>query len=535
MATIAVLGTLDTKGSEHQYVADFITELGHTPLLIDVGTGKPPKITPHITREQVANMAGINPALSFSSQDEAVTTMSSAASCVLKRLLEEEKIDGVISIGGEHGTAIATAAMRSLPIGMPKIMVSSLSLGCTSQYVGHRDIIMFPSVADVSGLNRLLRPILAQATGAICGITEFSASNDLGQKPIIVVSTSPHCVTGIERAISVIEKAGYEILRIAADGNGGHGLESIIDSNLAAGILDFSLREFGDDILDGLQSVGPKRLSSAARTGIPAVIVPGELDTFTVPESWTQDPNTPKRTVYREQNKPTLIRTNSDESARLGKALAEKLNQSIGPVSMILPLRGMSNLSTPGQPLHDPESDHAFFHAFRANANKRIHVREMKASINDTPFAEACARTLLGSIRDIARDHENLKKVEFFACEQEPFLREITRMLTTEVFIPGDFIIKQGDTGDCMYFLVQGTAEVIVNDLRVAKLGPGAPFGEMALVSGERRNASIRAAEYCEVHRLPKEDFNLLRTKHPAFDARVRAIVKQRIMSNLHT
>ncbi|MEI6712655.1 MAG: Tm-1-like ATP-binding domain-containing protein [Verrucomicrobiota bacterium] len=535
MATIAVLGTLDTKGTEHKFVADYIEHLGHKALLIDVGSGKPPKVEPHISRQQVAEIAGIPAGTVYPDQDAAVAAMSEASGKVLLKLLADRKIHGVISIGGERGTAIATAGMRALPMGIPKIMISSLSLGCTSQYVGYRDIIMFPSVADVSGLNRLLRPILSQATGAICGIAEFSANTNPGDKPLVVISTSPQCTAGVDRAAAVIEGAGYEVLRIPSDGAGGHSLESIVDSKLAAGILDMSLRECADETLGGQLSAGPDRLLAAALTGVPAVVVPGCVDMVTVAEDPKALAGLRERTFQKFTDKMRYMRTSPEECVKTGKAIAEKLNLSKGPITVLLPVRGVSSLSSPGKPFHDPEADLALFKSLKSNLRKGITVREMKASINDTPFAEACARALLGNIKASARNKENLRKVEFFEHEPDEFLTEITRMLETEVALPNDYIIKQDDIGDCMYFLAEGAAEVLINGKRIAKLGTGAPFGEMALVSGERRNASIRALEYCEVHRLPKEDFNLLRAKHPAFDERVRGIVKQRIMSNLHT
>jgi uncharacterized protein (UPF0261 family) len=535
MATIAVLGTLDTKGAEHQFVADHIKRRGHHPLLIDVGWGATPQVTPTISRQSVLEIAGLDPAAVYPDRDSAVAAMSHAAGQILLKLLGERKIQGVISIGGIQGTAIATGGMRALPVGIPKVMVSSLSDESASQFVGYRDIVMFPSVANVSGLNRLLRPILAQAAGAVCGMVEFSANINPGDKPLVVASVLSHCSTGVERAVAMIEGAGYEVLQIQADGIGGHSLESIVDSSLAAGVLDMTLREWTDEIVGGEFSAGPHRLEAAALTGIPAVIVPGCVDIATIQENPERLATLRERTFHKFKDKMRLMRTSSEECARIGKQIAEKLNLSTSPVTVLLPIRGLSALSAPGKPFHDPEADQALFKAIKSNLRKGIQVRELKATINDNPFAEACARALLGNIKGKARDHENLKKVEFFERESEGFLRELARRLETEVFLPGDYIIRQEEIGECMYFLANGTAEVLIGGNRIAKLGSGAPFGEMALVSGERRNASVRALDYCDVHRLGKEDFDLLRSIHPEFDFRVKMVVKQRIMSNLHT
>lgn len=535
MATIAVLGTLDTKGAEHQFVADKIRNLGHHAILIDVGSGAQPQVIPDLTRRAVLEIAGLDPSQTFQDRDAAVAAMASAAGKMLLHLLEEHKIQGVISIGGIQGTTIATAAMRSLPIGIPKVMISSLSDETTSQFVAHRDIVMFPSVANVSGLNRILRPILSQAAGAICGMVEFVVNIDPGDKPLVVVSALNHCSTGVARAVSMIEGAGYEVLQIQADGEGGHSLEALVDSHLVAGVLDMTLREWTDELLGGEFSAGPHRLEAAALCGIPAVVVPGCVDIVTLLEDPKRLAPLRERTFHKFNGKMRFMRSSPEECARIGKRIAEKLNLSTGPITVLLPIRGVSDLSSPGKPFHEPEADRTLFKALKENLRKDIQVRELKATINDTPFAEACARTLLGNIKSKARNHENLQKVEFFEREPEAFLLELARRLITEVFLPGDFIIRQEDIGDCMYFLANGTAEVLIGGNRIAKLGSGAPFGEMALVSGERRNASVRALDYCDVHRLGKEDFDLLRSLHSDFDLRVKAIVRQRLMSNLHT
>lgn len=535
MAHIAVLGTLDTKGDEHQFIAENIRRLGHHPILIDVGSGTEPKISPQISRREVALIAGLDAHAKYPDQETAVAAMSNAAGKVLNKLLQEKRIQGVISVGGQHGTEIATAGMRALPIGIPKVMVSSIPQGTAKNYVGHRDVIIFPSIADVNGVNQMLRPILAQASGAICGMAEFAANLTRDEKPLVVVSVAPQCAAGIDRAVAIIEGAGYEVLRIPSDGVGGHSLQSLVDSNLASGVLDMSLREFSEHITGGPFSAGAGRLDAAALTGVPAVIVPGCVDMTTIPEESKGLPQYRERTFQKLNDKFRLMRTTPQECALIGKAIAEKLNASSAPTTVMLPLRGVSALSSPGKPFHDPEADFALFRSLRQSLRKGLQVREMRSTINDMPFAEACARALLGNIRAYARNHENLKKVEFFENESEAFLREITPLLETEVYLPGDYIIKQDEVADSMFFIAEGSAEVLISNKKIAKLGNGAPFGEMALVSGERRNASIRALEYCEVHKLSKEHFAKMRSKNPAFDERVRTVVKQRAMFNLHS
>ena len=400
MATIAVLGTLDTKGEEHAFVAEVIRARGHTPLLIDVGTLEAPTIRPDISREEVARAAGLDFAALQSRRDrgESVAAMSQAAPAILARLLTENRIDGVISLGGGGGTAIATAGMRALPVGFPKLMVSTLASGNTAQYVGVKDIVMMPSIVDVAGLNRISRQILTRAAGAICGMVEALVPAAATDKPVIVASQFGNTTDCVTRARQLLEQAGYEVLVFHATGTGGRTMESLIEAGLVTGVLDITTTEWADELVGGILGAGPTRCEAAAKHGVPAIVTPGCLDmvNFGSPESVPA--KFAGRSFYQHNPQITLMRTTPDECQRLGEILAEKVNGSKASVTVLIPLRGISVISAVGQPFHDPAADAALFASLKANLRKDIPVRELGCTINDPAFAEACVEELLKNI-----------------------------------------------------------------------------------------------------------------------------------------
>ncbi len=399
MPTIVILGTMDTKGDEHAFVADLIRQRGHAALVIDVGTMGEPRLKPDITRAEVAAAAGVDFAVLAARQDrgESVAAMSRGAPVVLAKLAEERRIDGVISLGGGGGTAIATAAMRALPIGFPKLMVSTLASGNTAPYVGVKDIVMFPSVVDVAGLNRVSRQLLARAAGAICGMveTQTPAATD---KPIIVASQFGNTTPCVEHAKKILEAAGYEVVVFAATGTGGRTMESLIETGLVAGVLDLTTTEWADELVGGVLTAGTTRLETAARCGVPAVVSTGCLDMVNFGPPETVPAKFSGRKFYQHNPQVTLMRTTPGECARLGRILAEKLNLSTGPVTVLLPLRGGSVISAPGGPFHDPAADMALYNSLKASLRPDIPARELDCAINDPAFAAACAQALLGSV-----------------------------------------------------------------------------------------------------------------------------------------
>ena len=401
MATIAVLGTLDSKGLEHAYVADCIRGHGHEALLIDVGTGGPPQVEPDVTRDQVAEAGGIGLEALMGREDrgECVTAMSEAAPILLSQLQSEVRIDGVISLGGGGGTAIAAAAMRALPIGFPKLMVSTLASGNTAHYVGTKDIVMCPSIVDVAGLNRISKMIFARAAGAICGMVGAPAEKDLAEKPVIVASMFGNTTDCVNEAKRILEEAGYEVLVFHATGAGGRAMESLIESGLVDGVLDITTTEWADESVGGVLSAGPTRLEAAGKAGVPTIVVPGCVDMVNFGERDSVPPEFGARSFYIHNPQVTLMRTSVEESRKIGEIIAGKLSAYEGPVSVLLPTKGVSVIGLEGQPFYDPEADRALFEAIRAGLSGRVSVIELDASVNDQAFAKACAEALLENIQ----------------------------------------------------------------------------------------------------------------------------------------
>lgn len=390
---------MDTKGEEHAFVANLIKQRGHQVLVIDTGTLDAPKLKPDITRFEVAAAAGadLNALVAKKDRGEAVAAMSRGAPVVLARLVADKRIDGVISLGGGGGTAISTAAMRALPIGFPKVMVSTLASGNTAPYVGVKDIVMFPSVVDVAGINRISRQILTRAAGAICGMVE-SVPSPGEDKPIIVASMFGNTTDCVQAAKKILEAAGYEVLVFHATGTGGRAMESLIESGMVAGVLDITTTEWADELVGGILGAGPTRCEAAARHGVPAIVTPGCLDMVNFGGPETVPSKFADRTFYQHNPQVTLMRTSPEECAELGRILAEKINLSIAPVTVLLPLKAISVISAPGQKFHDPIADRILFTALKAFLRKDIEVVELDCAINAPEFARACAEKLLANL-----------------------------------------------------------------------------------------------------------------------------------------
>lgn len=404
MPTIALLGTLDTKGTEFSFVADAVRRRGHVPLLIDVGTLEPPQVKPDITRDEVAAAGNINLAELTKQKDRgiSVAAMTEAAPKLVARLASERRIDGIISLGGGGGTAIGTAAMRALPVGFPKLMVSTLASGNTAPYVGCSDIVMFPSIVDVAALNRVSRMIFTRAAGAICAMVESAAeestATDQG-RPVIVASMFGNTTACVTEARRVLEEAGYEVLVLHATGAGGRTMESLIESRLAAGVLDITTTEWADELVGGILTAGPTRLDAAGKANVPAIVVPGCLDMVNFGQPQTVPDKFKGRRFYQHNPQVTLMRTSPAECAELGRILAEKVNRYSAPVTVLLPLKGVSALAGEEGPFHDPAADAALFDSIRRNLCPAVELIEMDCEINAPPFARACAAALLTNMR----------------------------------------------------------------------------------------------------------------------------------------
>jgi uncharacterized protein (UPF0261 family) len=397
--TIALIGALDTKGPEYHFVRQCIEARGHKTLIIDVGVLGESAIKADISRAEVARAAGedITALQTRKDRGESVAAMSRGAAVLLPRLHAEGRFGGVIALGGTGGTSVACTAMRALPLGVPKVMVSTVAGGDVSGYVGVQDIVMIPSIVDVSGVNKISRQVFARAAGAICGMVEAQvpAGTD---RPLITASMFGNTTPAVEAAKAILERAGYEVLVFHCTGTGGRTMESLIDAGLIAASLDITTTEWADQLVGGVLAAGPTRLEAAARAGIPAVVAPGCLDmvNFWAPE--TVPARFQGRNFYPHNPNVTLMRTNIEESRRLGEILAEKLSASRGPVTVVLPLRGVSMIDSPDGPFWWPEADQALYAALKANLREGIPVVELDCNINDPLFAQTCARCLLDDL-----------------------------------------------------------------------------------------------------------------------------------------
>jgi len=394
--TILLIGTLDTKGTEYSYVKDLIAERGHQTLVLDAGVVGEPAFSPDISAETVAKAGGSSLAKLRKNADRgaAVEVMAKGAAKLAQEYLAAGKFDGVLGLGGSGGTAVATTAMRELPVGLPKIMVSTVASGDVQPYVGIKDITMMYSVVDIAGLNRISRRILANAAGAICGMVEqeMPAAEDKQLISATMFGVTTPCVDAIRERL---EKAGYEMLVFHATGSGGQAMESLISDGFITGVADVTTTEWCDELVGGVLSAGPHRLEAAGRKGVPQVVSCGALDMVNF---WAYDTVPPKfkdRILYKHNPNITLMRTNPEECAELGRIIAGKLNQAKGPTTLFLPLKGVSAIDKEGQPFYLPEADAALFKALRENIQPPVELVELDMNINDPAFSAAMAERLL--------------------------------------------------------------------------------------------------------------------------------------------
>jgi len=395
--TVVLVGSLDTKGEEFAFVKDRIEKQGLNTLVVDFGVLGEPAFEPDIERDQVAKAGGGDLALLRQGEhkDEAMQTMAIGVAAIVRRLYDEGKLDGVLGMGGSGNTSIATAGMRVLPVGVPKVMVSTLGGGDVSAYTGTKDIIFIPSIVDVAGINRISRAIYANAAGAIAGMVKMESPATSEEKPLITASMFGNTTECVDRARGMLEDKGYEVLVFHATGTGGKTMESLITDGYIVGSLDITTTELADEVCGGVFSAGPERCLAASRAGIPAVIVPGCVDMAnfwgidTVPEKYKG------RNLYQWNPQVTLLRTDVEENTRMGEMIAAAANAATAPVAIVLPLKGVSMLDSEGGEFWDPEADQACYDAIKKNLKPGISVIEMDNNINDPEFSDKCAELLL--------------------------------------------------------------------------------------------------------------------------------------------
>ena len=400
MKTIAVAGTFDTKGKEFLYVKELIEELGLKTYMINTGVFDS-EIEVDVSNKEIAKEAGYDIEDIVSRRDRAMATeaLSKGMEMLIPRLYAEGKFDGIISFGGSGGTSLVTPAMRALPIGVPKMMVSTMASGNVSQYVGTSDIIMMPSIVDVAGLNKISKTIFKNAVLAIAGMVGMAdkiKKVEEDEKPLIAATMFGVTTPCVDFAKEYLEERGYEVLVFHATGTGGKTMESLIDAGFFKGVLDITTTEWCDEIVGGVLGAGSNRLEAAGRNHVPQVVSVGALDMVnfgpidTVPEKFKN------RNLYKHNPTVTLMRTTVEENIKFGQKIAEKLNASFGKTVLILPLKGVSMIDAPGQPFYGSKEDEALFDTLKNNIDTdKVNIVEMDNNINEKAFAQRAAEELI--------------------------------------------------------------------------------------------------------------------------------------------
>ena len=393
MATVVLLGTLDTKGNEYEFLRGQLRAHGVDVLLVDAGSGGAPLVEPDVHAAELAAAAGAELA-ALTDRGEAVETMGRGAEAVVRRLHGEGRLQGILALGGSSGTSIATRAMRALPVGVPKMMVSTMASGDTRPYVGAVDIAMMYSVVDIAGINAISERILANAAAAIAAMAQVEVPERAGAKPLIGATMFGVTTPAVTAARERLEELGYEVLVFHATGTGGQSMEALATGGYLAGVLDLTTTELADDLVGGVLSAGPDRLEAAGALGLPQVVSLGALDMVnfgpreTVPERFAG------RNLYVHNPTITLMRTTPEECLELGRRIGRKLSAATGPTALYVPLRGVSAIAVEGQVFHDSEADAALLEGLHETLGPTVEVHELDLDVNDPEFARAMADRL---------------------------------------------------------------------------------------------------------------------------------------------
>jgi len=403
MKKICLIGAFDTKGPEYAFVRERIVARGHEVLAVNTGVMGSTDIFPvDVEADKVAEAGGGNLGQLREKKDrgDAMKIMCAGAPAIVKSLHEEGGIDGIIGMGGTGGTTVVTSAMRVLPVGMPKVCVSTAASGDVAAYVGTKDITMIPSIVDVAGINRVSRIVFSRAAGAICGMVEADIPESRDDKPVITASMFGNTTDCVNACMDKLSAKGYEVLVFHATGAGGKTMESLVKEGLVDAVLDITTTEWADTVCGGVFDAGPERLDAPGQMGIPHLIVPGCVDMAnfggmeTVPDKYKNA----KRTFYEWNPSVTLMRTNKEENEKMGKVFAEKANAARAPVAFLIPLKGVSILDGDGEQFCDRETDKAMFDAIKASLKEGIPVVEMDNNINDPEFSAKAVDMMLDLI-----------------------------------------------------------------------------------------------------------------------------------------
>lgn len=396
--TILLVGAFDVKGAEYDFVRKLIEAQNCNTLTMNFGVlGDTDLFTTDIDNADVAKAGGgsIEQLQKDKDRGEAMKIMSKGVAVCAKKLYEDGKFNGVLGMGGTGGTSVITSAMRALPIGVPKVMVSTIAGGDTSDAVGVKDITMIPSIVDVSGVNQISEKVYKEAAGAVCGMVKMDYSSSIDPKPIITASMFGNTTTCVDLCREALTAKGYEVLVFHCTGTGGKTMEGLVDEGYVYAVLDITTTEWADEICGGVFSAGSTRLDAPGKAGIPHLIVPGCVDMAnfgardSIPEKYND------RLFYEWNPLVTLMRTNVEENARMGKIFAEKANASKGRVAFLLPLKGVSMLDGEGELFWWPEANQAMFNAIKENVNPGISVVELECKINDEEFSQKAVEMLM--------------------------------------------------------------------------------------------------------------------------------------------
>ncbi len=396
--TILLIGAFDVKGEEYAFVRKLIEDQGCKTLTMNFGTlGSTDLFSVDIENAEVAKAGGadINKLVAENDRGKAMAVMAEGALKIAQQLHKEAKILGIFGMGGTGGSSVISSAMRSLPIGFPKVLISTVAAGDTSILTGVKDITMIPSIVDVAGLNPISEKVFKEGVGAICGMVKMDYTPSLEQKPVITASMFGNTTECVDMCRSTLVKKGYEVLVFHSTGIGGKTMESLVDEGFVYAVLDITTTEWADTICGGVFDAGPERLSAPGKAGIPHLIVPGCVDMAnfgpiaSVPEQYKD------RNLYEWNPNVTLMRTNIEENTKMGEVFAKKANEAKGRVAFLLPLKGVSILDSEGERFWWPEANKAMFDAIKENVNSEIEVVEIDANINDDIFAEKAVEMLM--------------------------------------------------------------------------------------------------------------------------------------------
>ncbi len=399
---VVIVGTLDTKAEEIGFARDVIETQGVDVHLVDTGVMDDPEIDPDTPASDVAEAGGttLEALREAGDRGEAIEAMGQGAAEIATHLHEEGVLDGILGLGGSGNTSVATEAMRALPVGVPKLMVSTVASGDTEPYIGTRDLAMMYSVADIEGLNQLSRAVIANGALAMVGMVANDPDVEVEDRPTIAITMFGVTTPCVQTAREYLEERGYEIIVFHATGTGGRAMESLIEEGIVDGVLDVTTTEWADEHVGGVLSAGPDRLDAAAEAGIPQVVSTGALDMVnfgprdTVPEEFEG------RQFHIHNPQVTLMRTTPEETAEIGAIIADKLNGATGPTALALPLHGVSMIDVEGEDFYDPEADRALFDALREGIDDDIDLLELETDINDEEFAETIAGKLDAYMRE---------------------------------------------------------------------------------------------------------------------------------------